>query len=818
MFPGRLFTNRYCWRAIAGLLLLLTLFAGTVRASSVPEGFEALLEKQTTLVDVYFGNEFLTSVLGEYNTNEVEFRNPELVAAAIPGLLDRDLVQAKLTGPLDANAHLRCYSRGQSNCGLLEPEVAGIIFDEDRFRVDVFVNAEHLVLQTIPQQAYLPPSNTGWSYLQNFGTAFAGDDDDVFDTYTFNAASMVAYDETRFLLTTNYSDISEWTADDILVRRDFEGREYQLGYYRTVNDASLRFVPETSLRGLRAASTLDTRTDLDSSTGRELTLFLATRARVSLFKDGRLVSSRTYDAGNQVIDTSRLPSGAYPIVIRIEEANGRTREESRFYVKSSRFPPADQTLWGIDIGEQVLLNSQDFIPEEQDIFFSRLNVSTRITDSMAFNGGLAVRDDDGILELGIDQLHPWYDLQLNGAITNDDGYGLSLDARTRWQDVTLSANYRETWDENNFNLEDAEELGLAADIAWFAEDSRQWSTTLSWYVGGGTFNMSARRTELASQEEDTEEYTVSYYYPLVRQGPYQVDLDMEVSEFNDLRQALIGIRFRWDVGNYTHTAATQYQHRELDGGKSEDDLEFDVGTSWHDRGRETGELYWGARASHRSEVDDATVDTRWRGRLGELQAEVRHERADDINRTAAAGSYYSSFAWSQGGLTLGGEDQSRSAIMIDLVGDPNQGAFFQVLVNGSRRGIARIGERNLITLQPYQSYEVELLPKGEGFVSYEQRRETVTLYPGNVARLTWDVSPVNILFGKLLNQDGEAVQNAVIRGASGLAMSDEYGYFQAEVQTSAESLTAETREFTCPFDLPEYDAVNSIALVSLSMY
>jgi hypothetical protein len=89
-------------------------------------------------------------------------------------------------------------------------------------------------------------------------------------------------------MTTNYSNISNWTADDILVRRDFQGREHQLGYFRTVNDASLRFIPEASLRGIRTASTLDTRTDLNTSTGRELSIFLVNRSRVSLFKDGRL--------------------------------------------------------------------------------------------------------------------------------------------------------------------------------------------------------------------------------------------------------------------------------------------------------------------------------------------------------------------------------------------------------------------------------------------------------------------------------------------------------------------------------------------------
>ena len=83
--------------------------------SKVPAGFEALLEKQSTLLDVYFADEFLVSVPGEYNTNEVEFSNPGEIAQRIPGLINQDLVKQALSGPLDANAQLRCYTRGQPN-------------------------------------------------------------------------------------------------------------------------------------------------------------------------------------------------------------------------------------------------------------------------------------------------------------------------------------------------------------------------------------------------------------------------------------------------------------------------------------------------------------------------------------------------------------------------------------------------------------------------------------------------------------------------------------------------------------------------------
>lgn len=831
MSRGKSFTNsptkvqRYIQLLLMAASLSLTLWQGAVaQAEQVPPGFEALLEKQTTLLDVYFANEFLMTTLAEYNSNEVEFKAPREVADRIPRLTDRNAVAAALTGPLDANTQLRCYSRTQTNCGVLQPEIAGIIFDEDRFRVDVFVSPLFVTLQTIPTRTFLPPADSEWSFLQNFSNAFAGDDNDAFDVYTFTGSSLLSYNETRFLLTTSYANISDWTADDILVRRDFQGREYQAGYFRTVNDASLRFVPEFSLRGGRAASTLDTRTDLDTSTGRELTIFLVNRSRVSLFKDGRLVSSRSYDSGNQVIDTSRLPAGAYPILIRIEDASGRTREEQRFYVKSSRFPPADQMLWGVELGEQVVQNSEDFIPEDTGNFFGRVSISKRIMDNTALNGGIAALDNDGIFEVGLDQINPFYDIQLNAAAGSNDGYGLSAFARTRLGDVTINGNYRETWADGDprqdFGLDDGldnltPEQVVASGATWFLEDSRQTSALLTWYYRGGTLQAGFRNTRLERQP-NISEYSVAYNYTLFRSSRYRLEMNLEASEFNDLTQVLVSLRLNWDRGRFTNNAVTQYQYRELNDSSSQTDTEYEAGTVWRTEPGQFANLTVYGRASHRAEFDDATAGVQWRSRFGELDTELRHERRDETNRTSHAGIYYTSFAWGAGGLALGGGgEQTRGAILVVLEGEDTGDVYFDIMIDNARRGTIRPGSRSLITMQPFDTYQVSLIPRGTGFVSFEDRPKTVTLYPGNVATLTWDVSPVHILFGQLLDQDGRPVADAVLRGAAGLAMTDSNGYFQAEVKTSVSSLLAETRDEECELPLPAYEADNGIASLGI---
>ncbi len=778
----------------------------------VPEGFEALLEKQTTVLDVYFGGEFLLAVLADYNVNEVELRDPEALIRAIPELLDPSVVRPLLQGPLAANSALRCYSRGQADCGALTPEVAGIIFDEDRFRVDLFINPDLLALETTPIPRFLPESDTDWSFLQNLSTAFSGDEGDVFDNFALNAASLVSSGEARFLMTTSYANATDWTADNIVLRRDFRGREYQAGYFQTENDAALRFISEASLRGLRVASTLDTRTDLERSSGQELTIFLSSKSRISIFKEGRLISSATYEPGNQVLDTSRLPGGAYPITLRIEESSGRVREEERFYVKSSRFPPADQLLWGVELGEEVQRSTEDFIPNALSNFYGRFALSGRIGDTLALRSGLAIRDDESVVELGLDHLGPLFDIQASAATSSESGYGLSATGRSRFGPLTISANYRETWADDDIDVDNPFDLN-DDDIVWFRDDSEQISANLTWFLGGGTLGLSAQRIRSSNQDE-IEEFSAVYSYPLLRSNLHDLYLDVELSEANDLNQVLVSLQYRWDRGGFNNSVSALYEQQEQFDGGNDDDIEYTLASTWRDRERDSGEFNVSARASHRSDYDRALAEVNWRDRYGELTSQVEHQRnSGGKNNTTYVGNLSTSFSATASGVAFGGDEQSRSAIVVRVAGDREEEVDFAIYVNGTLRGSTGLGDSTLVALRPFETYTVELVSRGATLVEIENPVRKVTLYPGNVAALNWDVSKLHVLFGRLLDDRGEPVANAVLRGASGLAMTNSRGHFQAEVRSSTRSLSAETREYRCPFTLPEYEVTGGLGKV-----
>lgn len=204
----------------------------------------------------------------------------------------------------------------------------------------------------------------------------------------------------------------------------------------------------------------------------------------------------------------------------------------------------------------------------------------------------------------------------------------------------------------------------------------------------------------------------------------------------------------------------------------------------------------------------------WAGELGRMRFGAEHVAAEAGSATVFNGNLASSFTTADGGFAMGGENQNQSAVMIDVGGSATE-LSFDVLVNGGRRGIVKAGKSSLVTLRPFQSYTVRLRPRGSSFVYFEDKEYSVTLYPGNVVKLDWDVDQVDIIFGRIIDQRGEAVANALLHGVAGLATTDDGGIFQAELVQGQRSIQAQTLDATCHIQIPDYEPVNGVASVGI---
>ena len=114
-------------------------------ASSIPLGFEDLAGPQINQVDVYYQGRFLVAADATYDFETLKFHQPEIVIDSIDDLLDKQYILENINRPLDTNTKSLCLAQTSNiDCGVLAPNIVGIIFDEGKFRVDFFIKEIYL--------------------------------------------------------------------------------------------------------------------------------------------------------------------------------------------------------------------------------------------------------------------------------------------------------------------------------------------------------------------------------------------------------------------------------------------------------------------------------------------------------------------------------------------------------------------------------------------------------------------------------------------------------------------------------------------------
>lgn len=776
--------------------------------SQVPPGFEILFEPQTTIVDIYFGDEFIDAQMATFTNSEIQFSNPNQIIEKLITLLDKDAVRKALSEAIPTNTGLICYDSGQENCGELKPNTAGVIFNDGMLRADLFVNAQLLSIAAVGHRKYLPASDGDWSWLQTLNSAYSGSTTSREDLFSLNSGSTFAFEENRLQIVSNYASNEKLTIDTAAIRRDWRGKEYQAGYFRT-NSGSFQFMGDSPLRGFRIASTLDTREDLRQSAGNSLQVFLRSRSEVSIFKDGRLISSRFYDAGNQELDTTQLPGGAYDVTLRIRDAAGLVEEETRFYVKNSQLPPADQALYFVEAGE--LVNTAYNSDQTQSGFASGTGLTTiragyhsRFKDQFAFLAGISKVDSYNSLELGGNYLGRFFDIGVGGFAGNSARHGARLELRGQFFGVYLNANYRRVWNNNFIGDQSAED----ANADFIGEPNTQAYVSLASQLPFGRIEFSSRFNRRKNSVIET--HLARYEMPRLRFADTEIAMGFQFGREEGINTGLLTFEARLSGDHITGLLRPEYTYQNTSPNTVRD-MQTQGIVSWHDRDIWTEQdLRLDLRA--RDQIDQRAIGAEMdlQTQSGRLRLQAENVDQNTGRSTRYTGNGFTSFMVNNSHVKLGGREQSQSAVLIDIQGVIESG-HFEILIDGNYRGIAQPGKITAINLRPFETYSIQLRQVGSSFVEFQQQAKQVTLYPGNVVSLEWKIAELDIIFGRILDSKGNPVQNALIHGVSGLATTDEYGLFQAEVRRDIKTLNVETREQTCNISLPVYQVNRGIA-------
>ena len=767
----------------------------------LPEGFELLAAPQLTVVDVYYGGRFIHSVKATYTPTTVEFSDPKELVGRIPGISNESLVTGALTGPLDRHDEYNCSAGNE--CPVFSPDVAGIIFDESRFRVDLKVASGFLQAPKELLGRYLPPSTADRALMQTMNLLFSGSrasgSGEDNETWTLFGRTLVSSKETNVESLWDYDKERSLGFRSFSLNQDKDGFSYGAGLIQS-QSFGLTFTSDQTMIGGHFGSSLRTLLDNGVTQSTRLEIFRANRGRVEVFRDGRLIHSEFQEAGNQLVNTQAFPSGAYDITIRTYDGDVLTQEESRFFVKTTYLPPADEPQYFIEAGKPVDMSSERRWPDQQDGMLVRSGYNWRLgsTSSLALAG--AATEDEILIEVSGLQLGEQYQLGGSLMVADRERYGFSLMSFARLGIAHLNLNYRKLKSKPRTVDPAKNEYQLLGDGFY------QGSASLGIPVYRGTldFRRSYHRSDTDSETSIID--GISFAAPMWNMDDIELHFRTDLSREKDRLRILAGIELRQRIPQWNNRIGylAEYNRDKPDGQKTTDRNDhFHVATTWNDRDLFADNIELDAFAEKQNDRSTLSGGVRYTGRYFDSSATINRVKADNKDAFVSySGGLNTSLITNGDTLTFGGEGNTDSGLLVKLNGQVK--GEFDIIVNGQRQGYATVGNSTLINLSAFDTYTVVIRPRGSGYYEYDERELEFALYPGNVQSYTWDIEQVLVVIGQLLDSQGNPIDGAVLEGVTGVADTESDGTFQVRISTGTKNLAASLPDGrSCQFSLPE---------------
>ncbi len=781
--------------------------------TGIPAGFEAWFEARKVALDVFYGGRYLLTTLAEHTGSKITLLHPEEVAEQIPGVLNSTNMAELLRSPMLTNSDKVCEEPNQALCGRLEPDTVALIFDETRIRADLFIHRELLAEVAEADPRYLPDGDKQRPTLvQNLNALYTGDDAGE-ERYSL-------FGRTRAGNNGNYA-FSDWVStsdqdisvDQLGYRHDLRDHLITVGLFETNLDM-LRGMNRDLLLGAGVEKSMMRRTDLQSIISTPIDLFLPTRGRVDIFRDGRLVASGFYEAGNQRIDTSRLPAGAYLIEIVTTDAAGNISADEQLFVKSTLLAPPGESIWFAEAGKVGQRDSLETFPEELDVTLMRAGYRWRHASWLGLGVAGAASEDAALGELSANMIFDW--IEAGGEVYSSTAGGSGVGARAimRHNQHTLSLNARHS-NADPIPAANAAQYRLIEDDRWLysgqitSQIKKQGVLSASTSISGGDGTSTSRRSNLR--------YTHYLFLP----GNTGLTLTGDVGEIDGEPRINFAVQWRATRDHWSHTAEIDWSASDIPGDR--DGTSAEVATRWSDRETYADEIDAGLSAQIDEQGHGVTADLNHASEYGRGRAAISYNQRDNFRSTQYLAGYDTSIVFDESWIPAGGggPQSAQAAAILDL--RDGKGSTVDVYADGQRQFSAGGGRRVPLTLMPYREYQISLIDRGTALVNFDAEPRRLVLYPGDVKTLDWQLQRVNVIVGRLQRirefcseVTGEChtlrlpVADIRIEGLEGFTFTDADGFFQGEIRNGQSTLRVNFAGQECQLDISQLQVENGV--------
>jgi hypothetical protein len=779
--------------------------------SGTPAGFDDLERPREALVDLYFGGRKLGEVLVVTRPGSLRFRSPDDIIGKIPELIPSADLASALSAELPANSGSVCRGGAAEGCGSLAPDVLGIIYDEDHFRVDLFVNPRFLKVVKAGADGFLPVPTAPLSLTSSAALALSGTIGGE-SRYNLQNRTVIGLRNGRIRANSSLASGIGLIVDDFVGEIDRKSLRYSAGLFWAPGS---EFTGQRRIIGAGVGTQFDTLADQENLRGTPIVVFLAEASRIELLVDGRLVSSRTYPAGNVEIDTAGLPDGSYPVLLRIHQSSGAVREERRFFARSMQAPPVGHPLFFAYAGLLANTRRNQPVSPSRTLFY-QAGAAWRLTDRLAIDAGAMGTQSKTIAQAGGWLILRQARFRLAGLVSSAGDAGALLQANIGGQGpFSLNFDLRRIWSSDGRPL-----IPLARRV-----DSFDGTAPTGLQLASGSYTQATGSAGLrlgggyvglvASYRKDrtfTADYTVgpSLSWPVLNRHNLQLVFDASAQRTRTTTAGFAGLRVLYSSGGMSLLSRLGGGVRG-DRGDGRPMLSRSVSTIDAQYSHETaGGTSLNLQAGVDRDVDSSSLNagTVINSRLGNLRADLLH--TSGAGRAQYDLAIDSGLALSRQASLLGARDAQPSAIIVTLRGDASN-ASFDVLVDDAKRGRIQVGQRLSLFVPGYRTYRVRLVPSAASAVSYDSAVREVTLYPGNVQSLEWRAKSYFTIFAQAVSAGGSPIADSLVQSAQGIAQTDGHGYFQVDVSEGDPVTIALGDGAACRVQLPKLVVKNDFA-------
>ncbi len=791
--------------------------------SGPPPGFEdaALNTTQSNYISVYYAGNFIGNVMGTYDLNTVTLQNVAELVSKIPGITNQKAVVAALSGKLPDNASHLCVDSVDSTkpyCSIITPAVAGVIFDADNYRATIFVNPNDLDVNQIggAGEPTLPDSTSGLSYFSN--NNFSLSSSQGTNTYSLNNLSIVAGGDNALNVTSNLTQtdnsangaqsaqsITAYSLQTADLTRFSNGKYYQLGMFTPTTGGFIGSPPVAGI-SMQNYGILPTQAQ-----GSPVEVFLPLPSQVSVYKNGYLISSQSFDAGKHLLDTSSFPNGSYDITLKIINNIGQTTTQTQFFVKQSSLPPQGEPDYQVSLGFLQTTASSNF--SNNNVTLPAFEAEPIFTYSevrkIAMDFGLQSAITSNFNRAYLTEAISYYGMswQISPGVlgSNNQQYGWLLNAfftPITFPAFNFSSNNQKIYNSENDNNASSTQTG--SNFSPVSATSFQSNNTANLQIGQSSNVSASLQYNQAAGGSTQTQYGLSWTQTLFSSPLMTWQLVSSVTDtegsattvsmalsasFNTVYNIGITTGVGYSNANtITNTNGNTYNVYKPNynlglnktavwGANNQNNLSMSASTN---QGYSNSSNL--LSANYLSDLFTGnlnfsnTISKQFTNNNGAITS-----NATTVNQLT--GTFQSNLAFVGGHFSAGYQQGNQSGVMVGVTAPtPTK---VDVFINNQKQGQVESGSPAAFFVPAYGTYNVTIQPAGIGEYGFDDRPKQVTLYAGNIQYLQWTLVKEYVLFAQIVDQNGKPVPNLLMLGKnpSDFNVTDGNGYIQANIQS-----------------------------------